>query len=115
MSCGVQTKTNIHPKAYVTYLKSHPSQNETLQSLHQEFCGANTPAGEVKKKVPKITKKAPKHDFVEPGKNKIKKTAKKLTKAEIAMQEEMEAMKKSEALGAIKKAESARARKKGYG
>lgn len=107
---GFKIKANPIVKAFQAYSKAHPSNNDVLDALTQEHAGK-----EVKKKEFKMKpKKAAKHDFIEPGKNKIKKVSKKLTKAEIAVQEEMQALKKAEAVGLIKQGEKAKLQKKQF-
>ena len=54
----------------IVLLSAHPSTNDALDCLLQKYAGAK----EVKKKEFKMKpKKASKHDFIEPGKAKVKK------------------------------------------
>jgi len=102
-------KQNPIVKVFQAYMKAHPSTHDALDGLLQTYAGAK----EVKKKEFKMKpKKASKHDFIEPGKAKVKKVAKKLTKAELAIQDEMQAMKKAEASATVKKMEASRAQAK---
>lgn len=107
---AVKIKANPIVKAFQAYMKVHPSANDALDGLLQKYAGK-----EVKKKEFKMKpKKASKHDFTEPGKAKVKKVSKKLTKAELAIQEEMQSCKKAEASAAIKKSDAARLQKKQF-